>query len=109
MDIARAERIFFAYRSGLLRCEPVAAAWRPEFDRLLDQILWCKLLPRERLIVRKIWDAGTRGLGLSRKFQWAAARAVFLAGWEKLAEEGLSPTAKLAGAWPAAARCHIAE
>ncbi len=92
MDAALAERLFKAYRKGLLLRPP--GLWesraRP-FDVLFRQLFWLKVPVLERVPVAKIWRLGFQGVRLSRESRLEEACAVFREGWAELERVELSP------------------
>jgi hypothetical protein len=84
-DVATAQRLFDAYRKGLLNkvgADP--RDYHPRFQVLLRQLLSNQLSLAERLPVRKVWRASSQGLHLAREGRLEEAAACLDSGVEAL-------------------------
>lgn len=90
MDSILAEKIFRAYRTGLLRPRPLLEDRGQQFDLLFRQVFWFKVPLRERLPIWKIWKLSSTGLRLSRDQRLEEASKAFGDCWEELAKGRLS-------------------
>jgi len=95
VDASLAERVFKAYRTGLLRPPPSLGSRDQLFDFLFHQIYLLKVPLRERLLISRIWGLSSSGLRLSRDRRLDEAREAFRACWERLTESDLSPRSRL--------------
>lgn len=95
MDSNIAEKIFKAYRAGLLSRRPSLRGQNQKFDVLFRQVFWLKVPLRERLRIRKIWELSSAGLRLSREHRLDEAAEAFLACWEEHARADISPQSSL--------------
>ena len=90
VNTAIAQRAFDTYRSGLLNREgPSPKDYHPQFRVLLRQILLDQILA-ERLPIRKVWQASSRGLQQAKKGAFEEAEASFGAARQVMAEASLS-------------------
>lgn len=96
MDTATAERVFRAYREGLLRkLQAKDPLDRPTFDSLFFQILWTRFRPRERLQFRKIWRLGSRGLKAAREGRIEDAAGLFAQAGQNLEQAEIPAECRL--------------
>jgi hypothetical protein len=85
MDVETAERLFEAYRAGLLFRDPDhARPPKPSFYRLLMDDVLGRLPLTERLVFRKSYRAARQGLALARKNDFDSAAERFAASREVL-------------------------
>ena len=67
MDSATAQRLFNAYREGLLNREgPNYNDYHPRFQVLLRHLVWNQFDLAERLPIRKAWQTSSQALALAR-------------------------------------------
>ncbi len=86
MDASQVDKLFKAYRQGLLKQLPAAEYRSPSFDFLLKQVVCLKLPVHRRVIVCKIWRSGYDGLRLARAGRLEEASEFFDRCWEDLAQ-----------------------
>lgn len=95
MEAKLAERVFRAYRAGLLRPRPSLHGRDGLFDVLFRQVYWLKVPLRERLPISRIWELSSGGLRLARQGRLDEAAQAFDACWEGVERAGLSPGSEL--------------
>jgi hypothetical protein len=89
MDTANAEKIFNAYRTGLLKKPAPDAGRNLDFQRLIALVILDRFPLRERIRFRRIWSVSWRGLSAAREGRLEDAGQLFARGEGELAEIGL--------------------
>ncbi len=96
MDAETAERLFEAYRAGLLFRDPEhVRPPKPNFYRLLMDDVLGRLPLRERLIFRKSYRASRQGLAFARQKDLGAAADCFAASRSVLDGDGTGEATRL--------------
>lgn len=95
MDSRLAEKLFRAYRVGLLSPRPSLEGRDQQFDVLFRQVFWSTTPLRERLSISKIWQSASMGLRLSREHRLDEAADSFGLCWAQFAKAELSARSAL--------------
>lgn len=98
MDKNLSDRLFKAYRAGLLRPPQAKESRARQFDFLFRQVFWLKIPVHERLPVWKSWRLSSQGLRESREGRLDAALATFRDCRTELETRELSPAGRLLAA-----------
>ena len=97
MDTTSAERIFKAYRTGLLKKPKPSLGRNPDFQRLISLVVLDRFPLRERICFRRIWNTSWLGLSAVRDGRLEDAGRLFKTGEEELARVGPGSSGGLLG------------